>query len=290
MSNTSCTEFSRLLEERVEAHLSLDTPELRSHADQCADCRLAWLDALLVDGAVAQWRMAAKKTPPLVELADAVLYRKATGDESAIRTEDLSPTIPFAAVQRATSAVEVEHRLGVQAPARVADSARSQRSERFRTAFFVAMGLAAAVCGAFLLARPVRHRDAGTLVKQTPAPSPSPISAPKREMQVALNAPNVSAPGTAAPATRIADPGAEAADDDFERAPLNFASQAADSPTAASVSVPRSGRSTAAVAPAGDDDRWVDDVGRQFEPIGNNLSHAFHFLWEAVPAEKAPAT
>ena len=59
--------------------------------------------------------------------------------------------------------------------------------------------------------------------------------------------------------------------------------------TAASVSATHPGQGATTAAPTGDDDRWVDDVGRQFEPMGSNLSQAFHFLWEAVPAKKAPS-
>ena len=84
MSNISCTEFNRLLEESIEAHSPLDTPELRGHADQCADCRLAWLDALLIDGAVSQWRKSANARLPLVDLTDVVLYRKAAAQAETL--------------------------------------------------------------------------------------------------------------------------------------------------------------------------------------------------------------
>src|SRR5580700_10139891 len=55
MPTISCTEFSRQLSEAVETRKSVDTVALREHAASCAECRCEWLDALLVDRAVAHW-------------------------------------------------------------------------------------------------------------------------------------------------------------------------------------------------------------------------------------------
>lgn len=77
---------------------------------------------------------------------------------------------------------------------------------------------------------------------------------------------------------------------DAESAYLGLANEAAQAVTGASALVPRPGSVAATAEASGDNDRWVDDVGRQFEPVGSNLTQAFQFLLEAVPAEKAPAT
>jgi hypothetical protein len=62
-------------------------------------------------------------------------------------------------------------------------------------------------------------------------------------------------------------------------------------PSQARASSSRAPDPTSATAPVADaNDRWVDDVGREFEPVSKNLSQAFQFLLEAVPADKAPAT
>ncbi len=49
MPSISCSEFSRLLAQAIESRSPVDAPDLRGHAAQCADCRAAWLDALLLD-------------------------------------------------------------------------------------------------------------------------------------------------------------------------------------------------------------------------------------------------
>ncbi len=56
MPTISCTEFSRQLDEAIERRESVDTVRLREHAGTCAECRGLWLDALVVDRAVAQWK------------------------------------------------------------------------------------------------------------------------------------------------------------------------------------------------------------------------------------------
>jgi hypothetical protein len=94
----------------------------------------------------------------------------------------------------------------------------------------------------------------------------------------------------AAPVKPIVEAPVETMVQDAGSAYLDLASEAAQAVAGASVLVPRPDP-TSATAPVVDaNDRWVDDVGREFEPVSKNLSQAFQFLLEAVPAEKAPAT
>ena len=71
---------------------------------------------------------------------------------------------------------------------------------------------------------------------------------------------------------------------------LDLANEAAQAVSGATALVPRPGFASAMAPIRDENDRWVDDVGQQFEPVGKNLSQAFQFILEAVPAEKAPAT
>lgn len=289
MSNISCTEFNRLLEESIEAHLPLDTPELRGHADQCADCRLAWLDALLLDGAVSQWRKSANARLPLIDLTDVVLYRKAAAQAETLSVGSEQRANPVTANEPITSIPGTRPLVGARVAAAVAETRQSQRSLGRRIAALAAVGIAAAVCVAALAGRASRQHDASLLVNQT-SPSPLPnTSAGTPISEIASAAPKVPISATKSPAKAVVEAPHETLAEDS--GPDAFDQTIGNVPpaTAASVSATRPGRGATTAAPTGDDDRWVDDVGRQFEPMGSNLSQAFHFLWEAVPAKKAPA-
>jgi hypothetical protein len=290
MSNTSCTEFNRLLEESIEARLPLDTPEFRGHADQCADCRLAWLDALLLDGAVSQWRKSANARLPVVDLTDVVLYRKAAAQAETLSVGSEQRANSLAANEPIASTPGTRPLDGTRVPAAVAETRQSRRSLGRRIAALAAVGIAAAVCIAALAGRASRQHEASLLVNRT---SPSPLlktPAGTTISQIVSTAPQVPVSPTKSPVRPIVEAPHETLTEDSE--PGGFDQTIGNVPpsTAASVSVSRPGRGATTAAPAGDDDRWVDDVGRQFEPMGSNLSQAFHFLWEAVPSKKAPAT
>ena len=77
---------------------------------------------------------------------------------------------------------------------------------------------------------------------------------------------------------------------DAESAYIDLASEAAQAIASATVFVPQPGTPSAAAPAPGEKARFVDDVGREFEPVSKNLTQAFQFLLEAVPADKAPAT
>ncbi len=289
MSNTSCTEFNRLLEENIEAHSPLDTPELRGHADQCADCRLAWLDALLLDGAVSQWRKSANARLPLVDLVDVVLYRKAAAQAETVSARSEQRANPVIANDWIASTPGTQPLDGVRLPAAMAETRQSRRSLGRRIAALTAVGIAAAVCVAALAGRASRQHEASLVVNQT-SPSPLPkTSAGTQISQIASAASQVPVSPTKSPTKPVVEAPHETLAEDSEPGAFDQTIENVPPATAASVSAPRPGRGATTAGPAGDDDRWVDDVGRQFEPMGNNLSQAFHFLWEAVPAKKAPA-
>ncbi|HEX4072755.1 MAG TPA: hypothetical protein VHX68_16360 [Planctomycetaceae bacterium] len=287
MSNISCTEFNRLLEESIEAHSPLDTPELRGHADQCADCRLAWLDALLIDGAVSQWRKSASARLPLVDLTDVVLYRKAAAQAETLAAGSEQRANPVAANEPIASTPGTRPLAGARVAAAVA-ATRQPRSLGRRIAALAAVGIAAAVCVAALAGRAGRQHDASRLVNQT-SPSPLPKASTVTPIsQIASPAPQVLISATKSPVKAVAEAPHETLAEDS--GPDAFDQTIGNVPpaTAASVSATHPGQGATTAAPT-DDDRWVDDVGRQFEPMGSNLSQAFHFLWEAVPAKKAPS-
>jgi hypothetical protein len=310
MPSINCSEFSRLLEQAVESRLPVDAPDLRGHAAECADCRAAWLDTLLVDGAVAQWMSKEKCSVPSVDLTDVVLFRRTGEQQAAIGVADTEFGMPdISADIQSGSIVELA---SVDLPAAGAVSKHSRRWITRRTAALATMVLATAVCVALLSGRLGRregaietaHRSAADLpgVGLSVKPLPGVLSTKQANASVKRATPSISSQNGIRPgsARRIAEspvPGAppteapvEAMVQDAGSAYLNLASEAAQAVAAASVLVPRPG-TTAETAPAVEENaRWVDDVSREFEPVSKNLSQAFEFLLEAVPAEKAPAT
>jgi hypothetical protein len=290
MSNISCTEFSRLLGEAVELRLPVDRPELRDHAADCTDCRAVWLDAVLLDGAVAQWRKT-KKTLLSVDLADVVLFRRTAAEEAALSVAAGRFATPGAGDDRHVSSDAKSLLATARVPAVAAFSGPPRRWLSRRTAGLAAMVLASVVCVALLSGR-------GSLRQQNLDVVHGPLSsAPPQISPTIRTKPQISATGPiqpdrtkAAPAKPTAEAPVETMVQDAGSAYLDLASEAAQAVAGASVLVPRPDP-TSATAPVVDaNDRWVDDVGREFEPVSKNLSQAFQFLLEAVPADKAPAT
>jgi hypothetical protein len=283
MPNTNCTEFSRLLEEAVESRWPVDTPALRGHAAACTGCKAAWLDAVLLDGALAQWKT--KKMLSPVDLTDAVLFRQTAA------ADDRPAVINLDAVRLSTV------RLPPAVPLARRPLARRPRWFSRRTAAAAAMVLATVVCVPLLSGR-LGLRQGNLDLASVPLPSmPHPIVLTNSLTK--HTAPLSAAAGPVRPKQAPAKPVADApvetvvqdtVVEDAQSAYLDLAREAAQAVAGASVLVPRPGPA-AALAPAVDEnDRWVDDVGREFEPVSKNLSQAFQFLFEAVPAEKAPAT
>jgi hypothetical protein len=287
MPSISCSEFSRLLEQAVESRLPVDAPDLRGHATECADCRTAWLDALLLDGAVAQWKSTGKKTVAPAELTDIVLFRRAAAQEATISVADSQ----FGTTR---------------------SPAKPRRWLTRRTAAQAAMVLAAAVCVAFLSGRlNWRKAEIETARRSMPnastaiAPvkpllgvaSAKPVTSSSKGTTPQISSPKAIRPGSAssvaeAPINKTPVSGApvETMVQDAGSAYLNLASEAAQAVSAASVLVPRPGTAGETAPAVEQNNRWVDDVGREFGPVSKNLSQAFEFLMEAVPTEKAPAT
>ena len=288
MSNTSCTEFNRLLEESIEVHLPLDTPRC-AVTPTSADCRLAWLDALLLDGAVSQRCKSANARLPLVDLTDVALYRKAAAQAETVSVGSEQRANPVAANEPIASTPGMRPLVG----ARVAGgSGRNQAVAAFarppNRCLRCSGNCRRRLCRCFgrssepaARLKPSRESDIPVaaaenfrgytdlpdcLARSTSAEFGYEVARQSRCRSAARNARRRSAPGA------------------FDQAIENVLPA-----TAASVSATHPGSGATTAAPTGDDDRWVDDVGRQFEPMGSNLSQAFHFLWEAVPAKKAPA-
>jgi hypothetical protein len=289
MSNISCIEFERLVELAVESRTPVDSAVLRGHAAECVGCRAAWLDATLLDGAVAEWRKTGKKILPSVDLADIVLTRRTSGPEPIVSTEvtpfampsSLNPDAGIAADQRDLAVL------------RVADGpAKTDRSRFPRRAVASAIVAAVAVSVSVFWNRAGRHDDIAAIDHRAGV---GVEGAHAGAVQAATLAPPVPSrteavtPPTTHQVAEVPAP-VEAMVQGAQAAYLDLANEAAQAVTGATALVPRS--SLASVMPASRDenDRWVDDVGHQFEPVGKNLSQAFQFIFEAVPADKAPAT
>jgi hypothetical protein len=288
MPSISCTEFNRLVEQTIETRSPVDTPELRAHAAVCADCQAAWLDAMLLEGAVAHWKKTATKMAPPVDLADIVLFRR-----SEEQAELVPNALPAArrAQDRAAANSQRMHWLGRAAVASAAVVLASAvciaifggRLHPPQTNHEVAQQAAAVVtpdakpAGAALL-KTASTETVSTQPVLTKSVSTEPVSTKGAEP---------ARPRTITPTPAPAQP-AETIAQDSESGSFDPPSGVSQSFTAASASASPTGRG--AVPADEDNDQWVDDVGRQFEPMGSNLSQAFQFLWDAVPAGKAPAT
>jgi hypothetical protein len=250
MPITSCTEFSQRLAEAVERRESADLAVLREHASTCAECRSAWLDALLVERAVAQW----KKPVASAGLTERILLH--------VAAETVPGGLVGAEIQPATT--------GGSAP-----TSRPQR--RTRTAGLVLTALALCACVIVLLSRSPKQPN----VVQRPQPvavaQPQQLKVAQRPTEQRTSSPANDAPVE----LLVADAGS---------AYLHLASDAAKAVTAASLLVPPADVANEPAHGPDGRDRWVDDVRREIAPVTHQLSHAFEFLIQAVPAKRAPAT
>jgi len=292
MSNISCTEFVRRLEQTVESRRPAETSELRAHAAECAACRAEWLDALLLDGAVAEWQKSGKKIVPSVDLTDAILFRKTASQEAAISVS-LTPfaTSPvdndFNTEKDATGNRFLAH----VAPAASFQPTPSRQWLGRRTAAVSVVLVATAACVTVFGGRLIQPKgQVETIVRSVPL---QPRVAVTHTIINAKNEhpePSRIVRHNVVPIKPAAEEPVQAMVQNVETAYLDLASQAAHAVAGATVLVPRPSSVDATTKSGDDNDRWVDDVGRQFEPVSKNLSQAFQFLIKAVPADKAPAT
>jgi len=255
MPTISCTEFSRQLAEAVERRESVNTVVLREHAGACAECRRQWLDAMIVDRAVANWT----KPVPAAGLTDRILAQLAS--ETAVGLPS-----PLVAAVRGEPG----------------NDRTSRPKRRLNRGASVTVALTA-IClfAMLLLGRPTRP----VKVEQPEiAKGSSPVVAantPTMQGRQAVTKPAPPARTGAPVETMVADAGS---------AYLHLAGNAAKAVTAATVLVPPAadtGRETA--APPRGREPWVNDVRREIAPVTHQLSHAFEFLIQAVP-DRAHAT
>ncbi len=294
MSNISCIEFNCLIEQAVEARLSVDSAALRAHATECTDCRAAWLDALLLDGAVAEWRRTGKKILPSVDLATIVLGRRTSTSEPLI-TANATPFAPQSRADQDANKVAVDRVTTVDRV--VVASIKPSKTRSLPRVVTAAIVLAAAVTIASYWNRPGQQHSEIALtnlpVREATDRPPGPVNASRRETASSLRSTVESSPTQRVAASSNAAPveaPVAAMVQGAESAYFDLANDAAQAVAGATALVPRPGFASAMAPVREENDRWVDDVGQQFEPVGKNLSQAFEFILEAVPAEKAPAT
>jgi hypothetical protein len=251
MPTINCTEFHKRLADAIERRESVDNVILREHAGVCAECRASWLDALLLDSAVAQW----KKPVSSQGLTERILTQVASNPsiEPATSPADRLPSRPRRFVRPAGAAVAA---------------------------------LAVCACAMFLLTRspqaPVRQGP--DVVRDTPRTEP--LRAPEVPRPIAMAqdakpAQNTPPAGNARVEVLLADAGT---------AYLHLAGHAAQAVTAASVLVPSTDETEKAATTPKEETRWVDDVRHEIAPVTHQLSHAFEFLIDAVPTKQVPAT
>jgi hypothetical protein len=259
MPTISCTEFSRRLAEAVESRQSVDSITLREHAAMCPECRSEWLDALLVDRAVAHW----PKPVASAGLTERILAQVADVTTGAGTAGPLSAQI---------------------APDKPSAERRTVRSAR-RAGWTagVAITAAAACIGAmFYLGRP------------SPPTSVAQPEIAKRAPSIALaSAASAKAPGGTPVKPRVpvsAGAPVELMVADAGSAYLHLAGDAAKAVTAATVLVPPADAVHESRAPQKRQEPWVDGMRREIAPVTHQLGHAFEFLIQAVPEQRAPAT
>jgi hypothetical protein len=277
MPTISCTEFNRQLDEAIERRESVDTVGLREHAAACAECRCLWLDALVVDRAVAQW----KKPVADAGLTDRILAQLA--DQAAASTVT------------ATDSVAANAPSGAQTvPAKPHDDDVASRPRRRvnRTAGAAITVLALCLCAMLFVSRPR---------PQVPVTQPELVQNSQPGGAVNTRAiqanPGLTAQQTSPVATALASPGlanngaqVELMVADAGSAYLHLAGDAAKAVTAASVLVPSADSADNPPPAPKDQEPWVDGMRREIAPVTHQLSHAFEFLIQAVPDKRAPAT
>jgi hypothetical protein len=258
MPTISCTEFSRQLSEAVETRKTFDTVALREHAASCAECRCEWLDALLVDRAVAHW----PKPVAVAGLTDRIL------SQLAAETAAAGSATPF--------------RTQIGPAKQVADRPLSPAGRRInRSTSATIAALALCVCAMFFLVRSNPRSDIGPPDVARNAPS----------ITVA-NAPTIKAgPSSSVKPTPVTvDAPVELMVADAGSAYLHLAGNAAKAVTAATVLVPPADAVGDAPPTPKRQEPWVDGVRREIAPVTHQLGHAFEFLIQAVPEKRAPAT
>jgi hypothetical protein len=249
MPTISCTEFNERLAGAVERRESADTPLLREHAGACADCQAAWLDALIVDRALVQW----KKPVSAEGLTERILSHVAAETVAAIAT----PVLVSPATMR-----DHQPALGPR--------------RRNRVAGLALIALAVCVCAILFVSRSSQVPEVAQNSAQV-APIP-------RTPEIAQSA---AAKPKSPPA---ADTPVELLVADAGSAYLHLAGDAAKAVTAASVLVPSADESRDSSSTPKEEKRWVDDMRQEIAPVTHQLSHAFEFLIDAVPAKQVPAT
>jgi hypothetical protein len=295
MSNISCIEFGRLVEQAVESQSAVDSTLLRAHAAECAGCRATWLDALLLDGAVAEWRKTGKKILPSVDLADIVLARRTSGLEPVVST-DITPFAPQSGIPQHAN-TGADDRVVAAGAVAVADLKPTRTPTRQRIAASTIV-LAVAASVAFFWNRAGRQNEIVLIPKTAPVTpdqtlartdSP-PIVATSNARQALAVAPSRDHVAEASIPAPPAEAPVQAMVEGAQSAYRDLANEAAKAVTGATALIPRPDLASVMAPSHDENDRWVDDVGHQFEPVGKNLSQAFQFIFEAVPADKAPAT
>jgi hypothetical protein len=259
MPTISCTEFSRQLSEAVENRQSVDAVALREHAASCAECRCEWLDALLVDRAVAHW----PKPMAVAGLTDRILSQVAAetataGSEPPLRTQ----IVP---------AKQAAHRR--MSPA-------GQRINRTTGAAITALALC--VCVTLFLMRPNPRSNIGPPEMARTTASIAVANGPTLKTGPSTSVKSTSPTAVDAPVElMVADAGS---------AYLHLAGNAAKAVTAATVLVPPANAIDDAPPTLKRQEPWVDGVRREIAPVTHQLGHAFEFLIQAVPEKRAPAT
>jgi hypothetical protein len=257
MPTISCTEFSRQLSEAVETRKSVDTVALREHASSCPECRCEWLDALLVDRAVAHW----PKPVAVAGLTERIL------SQVAAETAAAGSATPF--------------RTQVVPARQAADRPLSPAGRRInRSTGATIAALALCVCAMLFLLRSTPRSDVG----------PPEVTRNPPSIAVA-NGPTIKASSSVKPTSPVAvDAPVELMVADAGSAYLHLAGNAAKAVTAATVLVPPADAVGDAPPTPMRQEPWVDGVRREIAPVTHQLGHAFEFLIQAVPEKRAPAT
>ncbi len=287
MPTISCTEFNRQLAEAVERRESVDTVWLREHAAGCADCRAQWLDALVVDRALAQW----KKPVVPVGLTDRIVAQVVA--DTAVLTAD-GPL--------GTEIVPAEMVPGEMAPVVTSGTdvavRPSRRGNRTTAAAFTALALCVCAMLLFNRQRPqnpgqpaaANKADVAQNSKHVGAVNPGAVetvAVPTTRQTVPQPATTLSA---STPAVPVNGAPVEVMVADAGSAYLHLAGDAAKAVTAASVLVPSADVVEEPASSPKDEEPWVDGMRREIAPVTHQLSHAFEFLIQAVPEKRSPAT
>lgn len=223
------------------------------------------------------------------------MLSRRSGAIEPLVTADVTPFSLPATIDQETDKNDVDR---VAATVRItATPATPTRTRSVRSVATTAVGLAAALTIAFFW-RHAGHDRSELAVTTIPLREPTirtsiPVNTPKVETAaISHPAPHPSSPqrGAAPASAAQVEVPVAAMVQGAQSAYFDLANDAARAVAGATALVPGPGLVSAAVPVRDENDHWVDDVGQQFEPVGKNLSQAFQFMLEAVPAEKAPAT